>query len=93
MKFGKVIGQVISTRKEGKVHGLRILIVHQLDEKMCETGKIVASIDTVNSKIDDIVLVCSSSSARQTALTEGVCTDNSIVGIVETVSSHKKDWY
>ena len=93
MQFGKVIGQVISTRKEGKVHGLRLLIVDQLDEKLKSVGKTVISIDTVNARTDDIVLLCSSSSSRMTALTKGVCTDNAIVGIVQTISGSKKNWY
>lgn len=93
MQFGKVIGQVVSTRKEGKMHGLRLLIVEQLDENLKPAGKTVTSTDTVNARMDDIVLLCSSSSARMTVKTEGVCTDNTIVGIVETVSSRKKDWF
>ena len=93
MQFGKVIGQVVSTRKEGKIHGLRLLIVNPLDENLKLAGKAITSTDTVNARMDDIVLICSSSSARMTAKTEGVCTDNTIVGIVETISSRKKDWY
>jgi ethanolamine utilization protein EutN len=93
MQFGKVIGQVISTRKEGKIQGLRLLIVETLDENLKASGKILTSTDTVNARIDDIVLLCSSSSARMTAMTTGVCTDNTIVGIVEVISAGKKDWF
>ena len=93
MQFGKVIGQVVSTRKEGNMQGLRLLIVEQLDESLRPVGKAITSTDTVNARIDDIVLLCSSSSARMTARTQGVCTDNAIVGIVEIISSSKKDWY
>ncbi|MFC1569258.1 EutN/CcmL family microcompartment protein [bacterium] len=93
MQFGKVIGQVVSTHKEGNLHGLRLLIVDQLDENLKPVGKAITSTDTVNARMDDIVLICSSSSARMTDKTQGVCTDNAIVGIVEVVSSEKKDWY
>ena len=93
MQFGKVIGQVISTQKTGKIHGLRLLIVETLDENLKATGKILTSTDTVNARIDDIVLLCSSSSARMTSMTKDVCTDNTIVGIVDMVSSARKDWY
>ncbi|MBN2103364.1 EutN/CcmL family microcompartment protein [bacterium] len=93
MQFAKVIGQVVSTRKEGKLEGLRLLIVDQLDEKLKPTGKTITSTDTVNARLDDIVLVCSSSSARMTSKTKGTSTDNSIVGIVETVSGKKRDWF
>ena len=90
---GKVIGHVISTQKEGKVQGLRLLIVETLDENLMSLGKALISTDTVNARIEDIVLLCSSSSARMTSMTKDVCTDNAIVGIVETISSAKADWY
>jgi microcompartment protein CcmK/EutM len=93
MQFGQVIGQVVSTHKQGHVHGLRLFIVQQLDENLKPAGKTITSIDTVNARVDDIVLLCSSSSARITELTKGVCTDNAIVGVVETVSRSKEDWY
>ena len=93
MKFGKVIGQVISTRKEGRVTGLKILVVEYLTDKLISTGKTAACIDTVQAGNEDIVLLCSSSSARLTKMTKGVCTDNTIVGIVDTLSGGNKIIY
>ncbi len=93
MKLGRVIGKVVSTRKEGNVDGLRILVVQYLDERLTDTGKTAACIDTVNSGDGDVVLLCSSSSARLTSTTRNVCTDNTIVGIVDAVSSGKKNVY
>jgi microcompartment protein CcmK/EutM len=87
MKIGKVIGKVVSTRKEGKVDGLPILVVSYLDETMKDTGKSAACIDTVNAGAGDVVLLCASSSARMTSRTSGVATDNTIVGIVDAVSA------
>lgn len=93
MQLGKVIGQVVATRKEGKVHGLKIQVVRYLDETMKETSKTAACVDTVQAGPGDIVLLCSSSSARMTAMTKGVCTDNAIVGIVDTITSGGKYLY
>ena len=90
MKLGLVIGNVVSTRKEGNVGGLKILVVSYLDEQMNDTKKTAACIDTVSAGEGDIVLLCSSSSARLTALTKNVATDNTIVGIVDSVSSEGK---
>jgi len=86
MKIGKVIGKVVSTRKEGKVDGLPILVVSYLDEKLSDTGKTAACIDTVNAGDGDVVLLCASSSARMTSKTTNVATDNTIVGIIDSVS-------
>lgn len=93
MKLGKVIGKVVSTRKEGNLEGLKILIVGYLDDKLSDTGKSAACIDTVNAGGGDIVLVCSSSSARQTVKTSNVATDNTIVGVIDSISSSNKTLY
>ena len=93
MKIGRVIGKVVSTRKEGKLDGLKILVVGYLDEKLADTGKSAACVDTVNAGDGDIVLLCSSSSARLTAKTKNVATDNTIVGVIDSVSSGTESIY
>jgi microcompartment protein CcmK/EutM len=87
MKMGKVIGKVISTKKEGNVGGLPILVVSYLDETLADTGKSAACIDSVNAGDGDVVLLCASSSARMTSKTTNVATDNTIVGIIDSVSA------
>ena len=72
MKIGRVIGKVVSTRKEGNVGGLPILVVSYLDETLSETGKTAACVDTVNAGAGDVVLLCASSSARMTSRTTNV---------------------
>lgn len=93
MQLAKIIGKVISTRKEGNVHGLKILVARYLDENMSELPKTVACIDSVGAGDGDIVLLCSSSSARLTKLTKGVSSDNTIVAIVDTISNGEKPVY
>ncbi len=93
MKFGKVIGQIITSHNEGNIQGKKLFVVRYLDEKLHETQKTTACVDSVKANTDDIVLLCSSSSARLTKITNNVATDNTIVGIVDTISSNKKDWY
>ncbi len=93
MKLGKVIGNVVSTKKEGNLDGLKIMIVTYLDENLSDTKKTAACIDTVNAGNGDIVLLCSSSSARITTMTKHTATDNTIVGIVDAISSGKKYLY
>ena len=90
MQFGKVIGNIVSTRKEGNIDGLRLFAVRYLDENLEETAKTEACVDTVQANIDNIILLCSTSSARMTQLTRFACTDNIIVGIVDAVAVGKK---
>lgn len=93
MKLGRVIGQIVSTRKEGNLKGLRMLIVKYLDENLSDQPRSAACIDTVSANYGDIVLLCMSSSARMTKYTRNVCTDNTIVGIVDIISAGGEDWY
>lgn len=90
MQLAKIIGEVISTRKEGKVNGLKILVARYLDEEMRELSKTAACVDSVGAGVGEVVLLCSSSSARLTKLTNGVCTDNTIVGIVDSIHTGRK---
>lgn len=93
MKLGRVIGQIVSTRKEGNLEGLPMLVVKYLDENLNDRSRSAACIDTVSANDGDIVLLCMSSSARMTKYTQNVCTDNTIVGIVDIISSRGEDWY
>jgi len=89
MKLAKVIGKVISNQREGRLDDLKISVVRFLDADMNDTKKTVACIDTVNADDGEVVLVCSSSSARITKQTENTATDCAIVGIVDTISEGK----
>ena len=93
MKLGIVIGKVVSTRKVSSIEGLKILVVNYLNEDMKDTNKTAACIDTVGAGEGDVVLLCSSSSARLTAMTKNVATDNTIVGIIDSLSSGNKYLY
>lgn len=93
MKLGRIIGTVVSTRKVESVKSLKLLVVRYLNEKMEETGTTAVCVDTVTAGVGDIVLLCSSSSARLTKMTHNVCTDNTIVGIVDSVSSDNQFIY
>ncbi len=93
MKLGIVIGKLVSDKKEGKLKGKTILVVSYLDEKMKDTKKTVACVDTVNAGAGEVVILCSSSSARLTDKTKNVATDNTIVGIVDSISIGKEYSY
>ncbi len=93
MKLGKIIGQVVSTRKEPNLQGKKLTVIRYLDDRLNDTKKTAVSLDSVRANTGDVVLICSSSSARMTKNTRSVCTDSTIVAIVDTISSNKNDWY
>lgn len=93
MKLGIVSGTVVSTRKVGNIHGLKLLVVNVLNADLADTGKTVVCTDTVNAGSGDMVLLCASSSARMTDMTREAATDNAIVGIVDVIASSRTPLY
>lgn len=86
MQLGKVVGKVISTNKAESLKSIPILIVERLNENMERLGETIACTETVQANQGDVVLVCQSSSSRKTDITSYVCTDASVVGIVDDVN-------
>ncbi|MDZ7724099.1 MAG: EutN/CcmL family microcompartment protein [candidate division KSB1 bacterium] len=93
MKLAKVIGNVIATQRAGMPGHQRLLIVRYLDVNLNPVDQTAVCVDTVSARPGDVVLTCSSSSARKTAATQHVCTDSAIVSIVELVTENGNNIY
>ena len=85
MIVGKVIGTVVSTRKDQKLEGLKLLIVQQTDLAGSAKGGQVVAIDSVGAGVGEVVLCCSGSSARQTESTQNKPVDTVVMAIVDTI--------
>lgn len=83
MFLGKVVGTIWATRKDEELVGVTFQLVKHvgLDYKVKDT--FVVAVDTVQAGVGDIVLVCSGSSARQTALTKNKPVDAVIMAVVD----------
>jgi len=84
MVLAKVVGTVVATQKEASIEGLKLLLVRPLDERGRETGSHVVAADAVGAGLDEVVLVASGSSARQTLLTDKRPVDAVVMAIVDT---------
>ena len=84
MLLGKVAGTVVSTRKEPKMDGLKLLVLELLDVKGSLTKNYVVAVDAVGAGIGEIVLYASGSSARQTEVTNNKPCDAVIMAIVDS---------
>ncbi|MBQ1230827.1 MAG: EutN/CcmL family microcompartment protein [Clostridia bacterium] len=81
MIIGKVIGSVVSTRKNENLVGSKFMVVEPL-ECMSDSKRIVA-IDNVGAGIGEIVLVATGSAARVGCAMAQSPVDAAIVGIVD----------
>src|SRR5258706_1220667 len=86
MQLAKVVGTVVSTRKQDSIQGIKLLVVRPLDEEGKETGNAVVSADAVGAGPDEIVLIAAGSSARQTTVTDKRPIDSVILAIVDSWS-------
>ncbi|MBI5304522.1 MAG: EutN/CcmL family microcompartment protein [Chloroflexi bacterium] len=85
MLIARVVGTVVSTMKDEKMVGRKLLIVREVTAENEIVGKPLVAIDTVDAGVGDVVLVAQGSSARQTFLTKDTPTDAVIMAIVDTL--------
>ena len=84
MIIGKVIGSVVSTRKNETLVGSKFMVIEPLAELGNPSKKIVA-IDDIGAGIGEIVLVALGSAARIGCNQENSPVDAAIVGIVDEI--------
>lgn len=85
MLIARVIGTTVSTVKDEKLTGRKLLIVRQTDENGEAVGKPFVAIDTVDAGIGDLVLTASGSSARQTSITKDTPVDAVIMAMIDSL--------
>jgi microcompartment protein CcmK/EutM len=83
MLLGKVVGTVVSTRKEPTLEGNKFLVVRGLDLEGKATSTLVVAVDAVGAGVGEVVLYASGSSARQTEMTKDRPVDATIMAIVD----------
>ena len=85
MQLGKIVGTVVSTRKDEKLEGLKFYIVKYVDSDIKPTGAMVIAVDSVGAGPGEVVLLAAGSSARQTNMTKDKPVDSVIMAIVDTL--------
>jgi len=84
MKLGKVVGSVVSTRKDPSLASLKLLIVENLTTGLEREGGYVVAVDSVGAGVGEVVLYATGSSARLTAVTKDRPVDAVIMAIVDS---------
>ena len=93
MILGRVVGTVVSTRKEEELVGLKFLLVKACDYDGKPTGATVVAVDAVGAGVGEVVLYASGSSARQTKVTKDRPVDATIMAIVDSVETGGQNHY
>jgi microcompartment protein CcmK/EutM len=86
MVLARVVGNVVSTRKEPKIEGIKFLMLEKVNpETLKGLGDYVVAMDGVGANIGEIVFYVAGSSARMTSVTEGRPADATITAIVDAI--------
>ena len=85
MLIARVIGTTVSTIKDEKITGQKLLVMRQTDETGKSIGKPYVAVDTVGAGVGELVLTASGSSARQTTLTKDRPVDAVIMAVIDSL--------
>jgi microcompartment protein CcmK/EutM len=85
MQIALVIGSTISTIKDDKLHGRKLMLVRESDLQGEPVGAPRIAVDTVGAGAGDLVILTAGSSARRTSQTDGAPVDLVIVGVIDSL--------
>jgi ethanolamine utilization protein EutN len=86
MKFGRVIGTVVATRKYDDLEGIKFLVVQPLDEDLApEGGAEIAADATFQAAPGELIFMVASREGAQALPDWFVPVDLAITGIVDEV--------
>ncbi len=84
MYIGKVVGNVVSTKKEESLTGYKLMIVALIQRDTLEQLEEIVAVDLVGAGRGEFVLIVKGSSARMAIKNQEVPIDATIVGIIDT---------
>ena len=94
MKICKVIGNVVSTKKDENLSAFKLLIVQPVDMKEFKPeGSPFVAVDAVGAGEGEIVMVVSGSSSRLTTMTKDRPVDATIQAIIDFIKIDGKQTY
>lgn len=85
MQLARVVGTVVSTRKDERLQGAKLLVVRSVDPHGKDEAAYMVAVDTVDAGTSDRVLVVTGSSARMASGLKDCPVDAAIVGVVDVV--------
>lgn len=87
MKLARVVGTVVSTRKDPKLEGLKFFLLQDLGRDLKPKDSIVVAADSVGCGVGEVVLYASGSSARQTDVTDNRPCDATVMAIIDAIDT------
>ncbi len=86
MKVARVLGSAVSTIKDPKLTGYKLLMVQYASPNNSLFGDVFIAVDTVGAGEGELVMVVEGSSARYSGKTEASAVDAIIIGILDSIT-------
>lgn len=86
MQLARIIGTVVSTVKDEKLEGRKLLIVQTLNASLEPKGKPMIALDSVGAGVGELVFWCRGKEASFPFKRDSTPTDCTIVGIIDSDS-------
>lgn len=83
MIIGRILGTVVSTQKDERLHGKKLLIVKPINVDGTDQSGYVVAVDTVGAGFHERVLVVGGSSARMAEGNKDCPVDSAIIGVID----------
>lgn len=84
MIIGRILGSVVSTQKDERLHGKKFLIVKPINLDGTDQSGYVVAVDTVGAGFHEKVLVVAGSSARLAEGNQDCPVDSAIIGVIDS---------
>jgi microcompartment protein CcmK/EutM len=85
MIIARILGTVVSTQKDARLEGKKLLIVKPLNVDGSDQSGYVVAVDTVGAGFHEKVLVVSGSSARMADGNKDCPVDAAIIGVIDRI--------
>ena len=87
MILARVVGNVVSTQKDHRYEGARIMVVRPINPDGSDAGDELLALDAVDAGVGDMVVVVREgwSASTSSTGTPGAAIDSAIIGVVDTV--------
>ena len=85
MIIARILGTVVSTQKDERLHGKKLLIVKPINLDGTDQSSYLVAVDTVGAGYHERVIVVAGSSARLAEGNKDCPVDSAIIGVIDTI--------
>ncbi len=91
MRIARILGTVVSTQKDERLNGKKLLICRPINIDGTDRDDYVVAVDTVGAGFHEKVLLVAGSSARMAEGNKDCPVDTAIIGVIDTIDIIKEE--